>query len=190
MTTFYLGKENIDILDEVNKNKLFVKRLRKNGIDSRKISDLLTDMHGLKMELPVKISKEEKEFQTQTSYATRWLKNLTSNPVIIDDDKKVLIDLYEKYDEAQKVLWTKSKRGKDVVRVRVGGESKDGAKSIKQVIGLCVVALYEYISSFNGKNDGKTFLQKDIFNLISELFEIIGLKYTQEQIKTLYRNNK
>jgi len=187
-TKFFIGEENP--LKYVTKNKDIVKHLQRNKIDGFEINKILFHSHGLKIELPIKLPKHAMETRRQLNYVVRWYRSLINSPVIIDDDKEILIRMYNDYLELQNVLWKKGKTGNPVVKIGIG-EEKGHAKSTKQMLGLRVVNLYEYLEKHNRQQsrDQIPYKQKEIFNLMIELFEIVGVKLTFNQIKNFYKNN-
>jgi hypothetical protein len=181
---FDLEKYDKDPLDLIVKHKDIVKHLRENGIDGQEIKKMLCNSHGLKSEIPVRITKQEAAARRQIDYAMRHLKALVSSLAITDKEKHFLVAIYNRLYQAQ-AIWEKGKSGNPVIKWEVGDGDGD-AKTLKQMIGMRVAFINKYILTFNKK----MYLQKDIFDLIAELFEVyMDTKYTQRQIANFDKNN-
>jgi len=182
--------EEKDPLDLIVKNKNFVKYLRGNGIDGFEINKIMRNSHGLKSEIPLPLTKQAAAGIRQVDYAMRYLKILIKNPQITDDEADFFNKTYNRLFRAQRGI-EKNKLGKPVLKWQFG-EGEGNAKTFKQMQGLRVVALHKYISTFNKPRarHQKAFLQKDIFNLIAELFDVLQqYKLTAQQIKNFDKNN-
>lgn len=173
-----------DPLDLIVKHKRLIQALRANGIDGFEINKIMRNMHGLHSEMPIKLTPQQKAARRQSAYGMRNIKSLLNNDIIEDEEKEFLARLYNRLYHVQK-LWDISKSGQPVIKWNCD-KSKGKAKSLKQMIGLRVVDLYNYILPFM-HTGGK----EKIFHLIAELFDVMqNEKLTFQQIKTFYHNNK
>jgi hypothetical protein len=183
MATKFFLYDN-DPLDLIVKHKRLIQALRANGIDGFEINKIMRNMHGLHSEMPIKLTPQQKAARRQAGYGMRWTNNLIKNPLIEDEEKEFLVKLYNRLYHVQK-LWDISKSGKPVIKWKYD-EDKCKAKSLKQMNGLRVVDLYNYILPF--MHTGK---KEKVFHLIAELFDVMqNEKLTFQQIKTFYHNNK
>jgi len=173
-----------DPLDLIVKNKDFVRHLRKNGIDGLEINKILGNLQGLKQEWPIGITEKDKENRRKIDYAMRHVKALATSDAITDEELeylcKIMTRLYREY-----IPWEKNKKGHPVITFKLG---QGDVKTPKQVWGKQTVALYGYIQKYN--SNFEMFLQKDVFLLIAELFDVReNLKFTRKQIENFYKNN-
>jgi len=180
-----LSEVNQDILDLIVKNRNFVRHLKKNGIDNIEICHILGDLQGLKMEMLIKtLTEKDKADQRKIDYAMRYLKALVSNEAITDEESDYLCKIQNRL-LVEYLPWEKDKKGRLVAHWRMG---EGDAKTQKQARGRQVVKLYYYIQEYNTNKD--LFLQKDVFELIAELYDVWeNLKYTRKEIENFYKNN-
>jgi len=180
----YFSVKEKDPLDSIIKNNEIVKHLRENGIDGFEINKILHDLQGLKFKMPVSIQVSKQ----QVNYAIRYTKCLINNPAIKQEEQKSLCAMYSRLYRLQQIIG--KKQNEKAVYAFAQGDGN--AKTRTQAIGLQVVALHKYILPFSKQNKRhqKPFMQKDVFRLIIELFEVVcGEKYTEAQIKNFYKNN-
>ncbi len=203
-------------LVKLKQNKLIVKHLRGNGIDGREIFKMLCDVHELSWIFPVKLSQVEKEKRTAASIAKRFISGLISNKAIAEEEKEYLRKVQARLEKDYPLFEKQS--GKPVIKVvsanlgvgpaydvgsgipwetwtretkQIRKPTKETAKTENQMWGMQIVEVYDYIEEFNSykQSSGKPFLQKDIFGLIAELFNVLfNLKFTGVKIRTLYTN--
>ncbi|HRR42001.1 MAG TPA: hypothetical protein P5244_12265 [Syntrophales bacterium] len=174
-----------DPLDLIERNKDIVRHLRGNGIDGFEIKNILDNSYGLRnldLYITDAVTSRILKEQHQIDYAMRHLKSLVNNDAITDDEKKCLLKIWERLRNEYFPPIETVKKGWPVLKIE---RRKGDAKSEKQMVGRQVAAINKYIRPFN-----KIYLQKDIFDLIAELFEIRhDRKYTQKQIENFDKNN-
>ena len=189
-TVFNLDKDDKDPLELIVRNTGIVRHLRGNGIDGMEIKNILHNYHGLKMEMPVsRVGMEEyRKEQRQIDYARRHTLALIRNPAITDEERESLIKINSRLSSEYYPLDI-DKAGQPIVKISYpgddGGETDVKAKSMIQAYGFQVLLLHECIKNYN-----TTYLQKDIFNLIAELFEAMDRgKFDLSRISNFYKNN-
>ena len=195
MTTFDVDINDKDYrckdpLDLIIKNKEFVDHLRENGMNGDEVRNILDDWQGLMQEIPIRATSQDKAKDRLIDYAIRHTKALVNNEAITEEERKSLFKIWDRLCEERTPPLEKDKSGRPVVRLMYHPEECNSgyapAKTHKQMIGFQTVLLYELIERCNTK-----YLQKDIFNFISELFEVAGSgqKFSQNQIANFYKNN-
>lgn len=185
-----------DPLDLIVKNKDFINHLKANGIKGLEVRNILYNLHGLQLEIPIndKQRHEKRGKYHQIAYAIRYIKILLNNDAVSDEDRESLDKMMTRLVNERKVLFPYeiNSKGNPVIKTIIHPEEhgkekekKVTAKSFKQALGIQALLLHEYIRRFN-----QYYLQKDIFDLIAELFEVIhGLKFSQNKIANFYKNN-
>ncbi len=189
MTTFDLEKYDKDPLDLIERNKDIVRHLRRNGIDGFEIKKILDNFQGLKMEVPILVTRHHAAKKLKIDDARRAVTRLINNPEITDKEREYLCEMHNRLYQEQ-MLWEKGKSGGPVYKMPLGDctKVKKASISLKQTLGRQTVLLHDYIQKHNTNKE--TFLQKNTFLLIAELFEVWQeLKFSMKQVKNFYDNN-
>lgn len=170
-----------DPLKLVKRNKALVRHLTENGMDGREIRKMLDDWHGVKFTAPIRFTKPDLEERKQIDYAIRNAKALISSKATTGEEKEALNNMLDRLS---------SEKVPKKISLKYHPREEGDAKSFKQMTGLQVLDLYEYMMRFNGLDRNTTpFKQIAVFDLIAEILEInSGVKYTRDQIKTFYTN--
>lgn len=197
---------SFDPLEEVVEHKDIVRHLINNGIDGHEIYKMLCDCHDWEWEFPVNFSEEDKTQRKEATQALRFVSGLITSRAITEVEKNVLHKIKLRLERDYPSF--KKKSGQPVIKVLsmdlgVGPATDVGkypagkvrtqpkghaAKTEKQIWGLQVVEMHNYINQFITNNH--LFLQNDIYDLIAEVFKVtFGLKFTREQVKNFHTNN-
>ena len=190
MGVFYILTEDQDPLTLIKRNKKFVALLKENGIDGLEINKILHKRYGVKIKIPISETKQEKDEREQADYAQRYIKAIITKAsnIITDKERKNLNEMHERLSQYQFDSSVEIKRGVPIINMRLK-KDEGSAKSFKQVSGLMVVELHDYIVKFC-EGLGKKYNQQKIFDLIGELMKYVENKeLTRERVKKLYDNN-
>lgn len=175
-----------DPLPQVQRHKRTVKILRENGIDGVEIYKILKNSHGLILEIPVELTKEELKKQKTLAQVMRNAMQLMRSQFLTSEEFEVVESIYGRaYEESN--IYEKDKDGKPVIKWEFGGTGK--ARTHLQVAKLQTKALFNYLDKFSRahENGPRLFSKSKLFSLISELFFIVTEQtYSQAQIHDLY----
>ncbi|MBN2845050.1 MAG: hypothetical protein JXQ25_03570 [Deltaproteobacteria bacterium] len=186
MTVFDMEWDKRDPLDSIQDDTGLIQHMRKNGIDGLKVNEILSNSYGLKMEMPISVTEEDREREQSIDYDMRRIKALVNGENTTGEEKDFLCKIMTRLYQDKPITWERNKKGEHVVNLKRG---HGDAKSLKQVWGLQTVELYTCLRAHI--TNRFLFKQRDVFYLIAHLLQLWwNVDFTEKHIATFYKNNK
>jgi hypothetical protein len=215
---FMMGKIDPLDLIEGFAEKNIVEFLRKNGIDGFVVRDILLEDYGFSIfnNMEIRYPQDQKETDKKITYALKHIHALQKNKLLtkteIKNLEKTEMRLKKKYykhnfDIIRQISFNPDKIVNEVIMGRSDISSSDSfriksnkgtarlllhdvqnPKTLKQLAGIQMNALFEYIEKFFKSKHN----QKETFALICELYKRTkGIEFSStDEIKKLIENNR
>lgn len=207
----YFGEiDPLDCISENNQDRAVIAFLRKAGIDGFKLADIIYHEFNLRHQYEIQYGMERQKRDKEITRAIKAITSLCNNSLILDEEKDRFHEIKSQLINRQVSLpYIYGTDKKNVAYIKNNGsgllilnsprtyylykktQNTLIAKSNKQVVGLQMATLFDYIQTFN-VGVGK-YQNNIIYGLIAALykeFHTDGREYEIEKIKKLISNNK